>query len=377
VVNDVSEPAARGAGQRLQSLDLFRGITIAAMILVSTPGTWTAVYPPLDHAIWNGWTPTDLVFPFLLFAMGAAVPMALGKRRTQGRATSRYVLRRVVVLFLLGFALNAMEAKPPVALETFRIPGVLQRIAIVYLAVALLADALSLRAQIAVAVSALIGYWIAMTRIPVPGAGAGVLTPDGNLASFIDGAVFGRHMLASNFDPEGLLSTIPAIATALLGTFAGTWLSRTEYCHRTLWLWAAGAAATAAGFLWGRVFPINKTLWTSSFALFSAGFAAQALALCHGLVEFGKGRAATPFVAFGRNALPAYFLSVGLDSVLSRVSIGGAPSVKALLFRLGFASWLRPCCGAEAASFGYAITYVALWTVVFAAMYRRRIFIGI
>jgi predicted acyltransferase len=364
-------------GARLQSLDLFRGLTIAAMILVSTPGTWAAVYPPLDHALWNGWTPTDLVFPFLLFAMGAAVPMALAKRRTQGRTTWRYVMRRAAILFLLGFALNAMEARPPLALETFRIPGVLQRIAIVYLAVALLADALSLRAQIAAAVAALIGYWLAMTRVPVPGVGAGLLTPDGNLASYIDRAVLGRHMLTAQFDPEGLLSTIPAIATALLGTFAGTWLVRTEYRHRTLWLWAAGAAATLAGLAWGRVFPINKTLWTSSFALFSAGFAAQALALCHGLVELGTEHATTPFVAFGRNALPAYFLSVGLDSVLSRISVGGAPSVKALLFRLGFASWLRPCCGAEAASFGYAIAYVALWTIVFAAMYRRRIFIGI
>jgi predicted acyltransferase len=309
--------------------------------------------------------------------MGAAVPMALGKRRTEGRLTWRYVARRALILFALGFALNAMEARPPLLLETFRIPGVLQRIAIVYLAVALLADALSLRAQVAAAIAALVGYWIAMTQIPVPGVGAGVLTPDGNLASFIDRMVFGRHMLAANYDPEGLLSTIPAIATALLGTFAGTWLARGEGRHRALWLWAAGAAATLAGLAWGRAFPINKTLWTSSFALFSAGFAAQALALCHGLIELGNGRAATPFVAFGRNALPAYFLSVGLDSVLSRVSVGGAPSVKALLFRLGFASWLRPCCGVEAASFGYAIAYVGLWTIVFAAMYRRRIFIGI
>src|SRR5436190_14515484 len=168
------------APARLDSLDIFRGATIAAMILVSTPGSWNAVYAPLDHAVWNGWTPTDLVFPFLLFAMGAAVPFALERRRGAPRRVRVHVLRRATILFLLGLLLNAIETPPPLDLATFRIPGVLQRIAIVYLAVAWLTEHGSLRVQIATVVAALAGYWAALTLIPVPGIGAGVLTPEGN-----------------------------------------------------------------------------------------------------------------------------------------------------------------------------------------------------
>src|SRR5215831_19205992 len=211
----MSDPPAR-----LESLDVFRGLTIAGMILVSTPGTWTAVYAPLDHAIWNGWTPTDLVFPFLLFAMGAALPFALSRRRGEPRGIRRHVLRRAALLFALGLLLNAIETAPPLNLETFRIPGVLQRIALVYAAVAALTERTSLRTQVLAALAGLFGYWALLTLVPVPGIGAGVLTPDGNLASYIDRAVLGHHLLTPVYDPEGLLSTIPAIATALAGVFA-------------------------------------------------------------------------------------------------------------------------------------------------------------
>jgi len=169
-------------GQRLESLDVFRGLTVAAMILVSTPGTWDAVYWPLDHAAWNGWTPTDLVFPFFLFAMGAAVPVALGRRRGVPRRVRRHVLRRATLLFGLGLLLNIIEAKPPLVWATFPILGVLQRIAIVYAVVAWLTERTSRRTQILVAATSLLAYWAAMMLVPVPGWGAGVLTP--GLTSF-------------------------------------------------------------------------------------------------------------------------------------------------------------------------------------------------
>ena len=364
--------------RRLDSLDVFRGLTIASMILVSTPGTWSAVYRPLDHAVWNGWTPTDLVFPFLLFAMGAAVPIALARRKGAHRPVRRHVLRRVVILFALGLVLNAIETPPPLRLETFRIPGVLQRIAVVYAVVALVTETLTLRAQIVAAAAALLGYWAAMTLVPVPGVGAGVLTPDGNLASYVDRLLLGRHLLTPTHDPEGVLSTIPSIATALLGVFAGVWLNEPRERHRAFWLWAAGVAAALVALAWNAILPVNKNLWSSSFALLAAGLAAQLLALCHWLVDIkGYRAAAQPFVAFGRNALVAYFLSVGLDSLLSRWNVPDGPSLKAVVYRAGFASWLRPCCGAEAASLAYAIAYVALWAVVLDGMYRRRVFIGI
>ena len=366
------------AAERLDSLDVFRGLSIAAMILVSTPGSWNAVYAPLDHALWNGWTPTDLVFPFLLFAMGAAVPFALARRRGTGRGVARHILRRAAILFVLGLLLNAIEAAPPLQLATFRIPGVLQRIALVFLAVAWLTEHGSLRVQIATVVAALAGYWAALTLIPVPGVGAGVLTPEGNLASFIDRAVLGRHLLTRLSDPEGLLSTLPAIATAMCGVFAGDWLKERRQPHHSAWLWAAGLLATIAGLAWHRTFPINKNLWTSSFALFSAGLAAQALALFHWLVDARGWRGwSRPLAAYGRNPLAAYFLSVGCDSLLTRVTVTGSGSLKGIVYRSAIVPWLRPCCGAEAASLGYAIAYVALWGVILGELYRRRIFIRI
>jgi predicted acyltransferase len=366
------------AAERLDSLDVFRGFAIAAMILVSTPGTWSAVYPSLDHALWNGWTVTDLVFPFLLFALGAAVPFALARRRGTSRRVGQHIVRRAVILFALGLVLNVVEAAPPVHWTTLRIPGVLQRIAVVFLAVAWLAEHGSLRVQIATVVSVLAGYWAALTFVPVTGAGAGMLTPEGNLASFIDRALLGRHLLTRFSDPEGLLSTLPAIATAMCGVFAGNWLKEQRPPHHSAWLIAAGLAAMIAGLAWGRVFPINKNLWTSSFALFSAGLAAQALALCHWLVDVKGWRAwSRPLMAYGRNPLAAYFLSVGFDSLLTRVNAASAGSLKGIIYRSTFQSWLRPCCGAEGASLGYAIAYVALLGVILGEMYRRRIFIRI
>jgi predicted acyltransferase len=363
--------------ERLDSLDVFRGLAIAAMILVSTPGTWNAVYTPLDHALWNGWTLTDLVFPFLLFAMGAAVPFALARRRTSHKI-KRHIVRRTALLFGLGLVLNAIEAAAPLHWATFRIPGVLQRVAVVFLAVAWLTERGSLRTQVALVTAALVGYWAALTLIPVPGAGANVLTPEGNLASFLDRALLGRHLLNRWSDPEGVLSTIPAIATAMCGVFAGDWLRERHQPHHSAGLLAAGVIAMLAGLSWGLVFPINKNLWTSSFALFSAGLAAQALAICHWLVDVRGWRAwSRPLAAFGRNPLAAYFLSVGCDSLMTRVSIPGSGSIKSMVYRGAFVPSLRPCCGPETASLAYAIVYVLVWGVILGELYRRRIFLRI
>jgi predicted acyltransferase len=363
---------------RFDALDVFRGLTIAAMILVSTPGTWESVYEPLDHATWHGWTPTDLIFPFLLFAMGAAVPVALGRRRGGPRRVRHHVIRRGLMLFGLGLVLNAIELDRPFAWSTFPILGVLQRIAIVYVALAWLTERTSLRTQILVAVTVLLGYWAAMKLVPVPGAGPGVLTPEGNLASFIDRWVLGGHMWHPPWEAEGLLSTAPAIVTALCGVFAGDWLAGPgSRKHRSALLWGAGAAATLAGLLWGRAFPINKNLWTSSFALFSAGMATQALAICHWILDVQRWRGwAAPLIAFGRNPLLAYFCSVVLDYILTRWKIDGT-NAKALIYSRLFASWAVSCCGAETASLFYALAYVAFWGLIVWNMYRQRIFVGI
>src|ERR1700730_16260805 len=182
------------ASERLHALDVFRGVTIAAMILVSTPGSWESVYPWVEHAPWNGCTLADLVFPFLLFAMGAAVPFALTRRRGIPRGVRRHVIRRAVVLFALGLLLNAIATPPPLHLETFRIPGVLQRIALVSLAVSWITERLPLRAQIVAVLGALFGYWISIAGAP--------LTAEKNFGAIIDQRVFGRHMLYPLWDPE-------------------------------------------------------------------------------------------------------------------------------------------------------------------------------
>jgi predicted acyltransferase len=358
---------------RLESLDVFRGLTIAGMILVSTPGTWDAVYPPLEHALWHGWTPTDLVFPFLLFAMGAAVPFAMARRRSGTRKIRRHVIRRAAILFGMGLVLNAIET-PPLRWATLRIPGVLQRIALVYLAVAWLTEHTTRRTQAIAAAACLLGYWALMTWVPVPGVGAGVLTPEGNLASYIDRLLLYGHMNHALWDPEGILSTIPAIATALAGVFAGDWLTRTHARHQTLVLFAVGLAVMGAGLLWGRAFPINKNLWTSSFVLFSAGLAVQVLAICHWILDVRHTRAwASPFVAFGRNPLAAYFLSVAFDSALTRSRVG-AVSLKWLVFSNVFAIRIPRL---PAASLAYALTYVGVWAIIMGVMHRKRVFIGI
>jgi predicted acyltransferase len=286
------------------------------------------------------------------------------------------VWRRAALLFAFGLLLNAMEGPIPPSWSTFRFPGVLQRIALVYLAVAWLTERTSVRTQVTTAVAALFGYWGLMMLVPVPGAGAGVLTQGGNLASFIDRRILGHHMAHATWDPEGLLSTIPAIVTALAGVFAGEVLSEPD--DRTFALWAAGLAAMLAGLLWDRVFPINKNLWTSSFTLFTAGLAIQVLACFHWILDIHHSRWwAAPFLAFGRNPLPGYFLSVGVDSLLNKWPVAGQDSMKAAIFHLTFARWLTPCCGAEAASLAYAVAYVALWAVVLSGMYRRAIFLGV
>jgi predicted acyltransferase len=365
---------------RLASLDVFRGLTIAAMILVSTPGTWDAVYWPLDHALWNGWTLADLVFPFFLFAMGAAVPVALARRRHTPKHLWRHVLRRAAVLFAIGLALNAIDPSAHLTLTSFRIPGVLQRIALVYVAVAWLTERTLPRTQAIVAAATLLGYWAAMTLIPVPGVGPGVLTPDGNLAAFVDRALLGNHLVHGTWDSEGLLSTIPSVVSALGGVMAGRWLMHTPRPHHdSVWLFVIGVAVAAIGLLWDRVFPINKNLWTSSFVLLSGGLATSTLALCHWLLDVRNWRRwSTPFAALGRNALATYVLSLGFDNLLTRWELfDRGTSIKWAVYWYGFGARLANCCRVETASLAYAVVYTAIWTALATVAYRRHVFIGI
>src|SRR5215813_7624894 len=250
------------ARQRLVSLDVFRGMTVAAMLLVNDPGTWSAVYPPLEHAEWNGWTPTDLVFPFFLFIMGVALEFSLASRRnatasvTPNPQVMRHVVYRTLIIFALGVFLHVA---PLFHLSRMRIMGVLQRIALCYFFAALLTLKTGLRTRIAAVAVLLLGYWALMTLVQVPGYGAGHLDPEGNLAAYIDRALMNGHLWRPRWDPEGWLSTLPSIATTLLGGFVGKWLSSSATpSKKILGLVLAGVAGLAVGELWNIWFPINK-----------------------------------------------------------------------------------------------------------------------
>src|SRR5439155_18016973 len=260
--------------------------------------------------------------------------------------------------FALGLVLNAIEAQPPLAWSTFRIPGVLRRIALVYVVTAWLTERTSHRTQAIVAAASLVAYWGLLMLVPVPGGERGVLTPDGNIVSFVDRALFGRHLANATWDPEGLLSTIPAVTTALIGVFAGDWLNRPGAgAHKSARLAAAGAGAAVVALAWDVVFPINKNLWTSSFALFSGGLAAILLGACHWVLDVKRWRGwETVFVAFGRNPLAAYFLSVAGDAVLARWMVSSDASLKDFVFARVFAPSFS---SADAASLAYAAAYTA------------------
>jgi predicted acyltransferase len=351
-------------GGRLVSLDAFRGLTIAAMVLVNNPGTWAAVHPPLRHADWHGWTPTDLVFPFFLFIVGVAIPLSL-EHRAPGPALLR-VLRRAAVIFALGLVLGGF---PAFDWSSLRIPGVLQRIAVCYLVAAVLFVATGWRTRAVVAAALLLGYWGAMTLIPVPGHGAGDLGREGNLAAWIDRAVLGPHLWRATrvYDPEGILSTVPAVATVLVGVLAGEWVrSRRPPRTVTMGLLLAGALAVAVGAEWGNWFPVNKALWTSSYAVLTGGLALLAFAACYWAIEVCGWRAwARPLVVFGVNALALYFLSSLAALSLALVRVGDA-SLQARLFERLFAPWAAPVN----ASLAYAVAYVLVWWVVMAVLYR-------
>src|SRR3989475_3072410 len=279
---------------RLLSLAAFRGLTIAAMVLVNNPGTWAAVYAPLTHAEWHGLTPTDVIFPFFLFIVGMAIPLS---RPTAGR-----VLRRAAVIFALGLVLNGL---PGFDWATLRIPGVLQRIAVCYLVAAVLFLTTSWRTQAIVTAALLLGYWGAMTLVPVPGYGRGDLGPEGNLAAWLDRALLGPHIwrVARVFDPEGILSTVPAVATTLLGVLTGRWAQSARPPRViTGGLALAGALGAVLGAAWGVWFPVNKALWTSSYAVLTAGLALLVFAACYAATEVrGWRRGGAPFAVLGGN----------------------------------------------------------------------------
>jgi predicted acyltransferase len=387
---DASVATAPAQRERLVALDVFRGLTIAGMLLVNNPGTWGAIYPPLRHAAWHGWTPTDLIFPFFLFIVGVTTHLSLDARRARGDeegALVRQVLRRGGIIILLGLLLSGFPFIPRFGfdLSTLRIPGVLQRIGVAYIAAGLLTLRTSARTQLVVVTALLLGYWAVMTLVPVPGSGAlgavALATPDGSLAAWLDRTVLGDHLwrVSKTWDPEGILSTLPAIGTAMLGVFAGRWIaSPRPLMERIAALFAVGALGMVAGLIWNWGFPINKNLWTSSYVLFTAGMACVTIATCIWLIDVQRIKGWTkPFVVFGMNPILAFvgsgMMARLMGSIIKVEHDGRSVSLQRAIYESSFASWLSPMN----ASLLYAVCFVLLWFAVLGVLYRKKVFLKV
>ena len=363
---------------RFSSLDVFRGITIAGMILVNNPGSWQHVYPPLRHAEWHGWTPTDLIFPFFLFIVGVSVSLALSKRIERADSSvSLYtkIFRRSLILFSLGFALRLLFRFD---FTHLRIPGVLQRIALCYLVSALIFSKVEIKGRVAIILFLLFGYYLAMKLFPVPGYGAGVWDYQGNLCGYIDTKLLGGHLYTPQFDPEGILSTFPAIATTLLGTLAGDWLRSSKNVFRkTGGLLASGLVLAVCGLLLHPLFPINKQLWTSTYVLFSAGAALLFLGVFLGLMDgLGRKKWAYPFLVLGTNAIFVYVASTVMVKFLISIKIPTDQGALAL-YPFIYERLLVPWAGHLNGSLLFPLLLLVFWVLVLIPMYRKKIFIKI
>lgn len=440
--------------ERLISLDVFRGMTIAGMVLVNNPGSWAHIYGPLQHAPWHGITPTDYIFPFFLFIVGVAIPIALGKRMSEGVTRDVYakIFWRSAAIFATGLALSAFPlfdigktAIPwlpkwiaalsiiaglfflflrrfriagaltavwlvilaisyfagyeivPYNFAGMRIPGVLQRIAVCYLIVSLIFLHTGWIKQVFICIGLLILYWILMTSVPIPGCEITTIDDKAcNLAAWLDRTILTEAHIwrsAKVYDPEGILSTIPALVTTLTGVLTGTWLLKKssddgeneeankqarQYSslNKVSGMFFFGTVLLAAGWSWSLVFPLNKSLWTSSYVLYTSGLALLTLAGCYWLVDIkGYKKWSKPFIVFGVNALALFVFSGFMARILGIIKLSGPDgkeiSLQKWLFENLFLSWAEPIN----ASLAYALCYIVLWWFLMLFLYRRRILI--
>ncbi|OFW03542.1 MAG: hypothetical protein A3H96_20090 [Acidobacteria bacterium RIFCSPLOWO2_02_FULL_67_36] len=366
--------AAPAAATRLVSLDVFRGATMAAMVIVNNPGDWGNVYWPLLHAEWNGWTPTDTIFPFFLFIVGVSITLSK-KSASWGSIVRRAALIIALGLFLAGY--------PRFDVTHWRIPGVLARIGVCYLAAAALyhVTAGDRRRRGAIVMSVglalALAYWLVMMHVPPPGGFAGDLSAEGNLGAYIDRTVMGGHLWKARWDPEGLLSTIPAISTTLFGVCAGLCLgSGYTPKQKAAALAATGVLGIAIGELWNIAFPINKNLWTSSYAVFMAGGASLLLALCYWAIDVKGWRAWTkPFVILGTNAITLFAVSALLVKTMNLIKVPGPEGTPIAISKYAYLHYFVPLASPKNASLLYAIANLLVLFALLAWMYRRRLFL--
>lgn len=374
---------------RLRSLDAFRGFTIAAMLLVNNPGDWGNLYAQLEHAKWNGWTFTDTIFPFFLFIGGVSMALSLGRLAAAGAAKPvllRKLALRAALIFLIGFVLNVV---PYFNFPALRILGVLQRIALCTLLAAPIVIYCSWRQQVLWIIALLAGYAALMLGVDVPGSGAGVLEPGRDLGAYIDRMLLGKHLWVQSktWDPEGLLSTLPALASQLIGVLCGRYLlGKTPRAEQTIAMLLSGLLLLALGSTFDAILmPINKSLWTPSFCLFMSGWALIAFAACYWLLD-GSSHAgvraisrrwSTPFVIYGMNALFIFALSGLIAKMCGFIKFTAADGSRVSLGKLLYAPVKALDLAPVNTSLLYALLFNAFMFAIAYALWRKRWYIKV
>ncbi|MBC7913232.1 MAG: DUF5009 domain-containing protein [Pyrinomonadaceae bacterium] len=374
---------------RLLSLDVFRGLTVAAMILVNNPGDWGNIYAPLKHAEWNGCTPTDLIFPFFLFIVGVSIVFSLGNKKAKGLADKEVlltILKRGLILFALGIILALFPdvfVDPVKTFSTVRIPGVLQRIALVFIICAILFYKTGNKTQWLTFLSILIVYWAVLSFVPVPGIGPANMGKDTNIGAWLDRILLTEsHLwkLTKTWDPEGILSTMPSVASGISGLLAGTWLRKKELpdSKKISGLFIPGSLGMILGFIWNYSFPMNKALWTSSYVLFTSGLAAMVLAAFYWIIDIKNYKSFTsPLVVYGVNAITVYFMSTIIAKLFNFIKVAGADGTEISLKTWLFKSFFVPHFSALNASLVWALSFVFFWLIILWGMYKKKIIIKV
>ncbi|SMO50590.1 acyltransferase family protein [Fodinibius sediminis] len=366
--------ADKPLSKRLISLDFFRGLTIIGMIIVNTPGAYQYTFAPLKHAEWNGATPTDYVFPFFIFIVGVSIVLAYTKYLSKGRERGAMVpkiIKRSLIIFGLGLFLNVF---PEFDFANIRIPGVLQRIAIVFFACALLFLYTSRRTQWWLGGALLVGYWLMIVLIPHPGEGLSLAEPGKNIAAWIDSTFIPGRLYQGTWDPEGILSTLPAIATGMTGMIAGYLIvsDRTRE-QKVVGLMVGGFVAFVLGNVWNWFFPINKHLWTSSYVLHTSGLASMVLGACYYWIDvLGKSNGTFAGVVFGTNAITAYVIS-GILPIVTHSDWLGDESLRSLFMNGGVSAGINPFV----VSLLWALFFCFLCYIPVYFLYKNKIFIKV
>lgn len=381
--------------ERIVSIDFLRGLTIALMIVVNNPGNWGALFTPFSHAHWEGATSTDLIFPFFIFIVGASVAFSMLSKKADKSNHGRLmvkVIKRGIIIFVLGFLkdnfpfmIHGSEGLEFKSFETWRIMGVLQRIGLVYLFAGLIFIKTNWKQQIGIVISILIGYW-GLLQVEIEGAFVLELGQyaGGNIVTYFDYLVLGDNHMWQQIDinegrllgwePEGLLSTIPAIATCLIGILTGQWIKRkSDLLNKISSLFAIGGVLTVVALLWNLVFPFNKGLWTSSYVLYAGGIALMSTGFCMWIMDYkGYSKVAKPFVIFGSNATVAYLMAELCSNLTWFIQVGDTSLNQTI------AGWLNDMISSpELSSHTYAILWLIPFFLILKWMYNRKIFVKV